>query len=143
MDTKKINELLQLVDKTAFTHFEYEDEKTKIVLKKEQPLYAAPSVLPQAPVITAAEVMIAAEDETNLIKAPLVGTIYLASSPEEAPFVQVGTHIKAGDTVCLIEAMKMFNEIKAPVDCIIREILVDNGVMTEFGTPLFRIEPND
>ncbi len=144
MDIKLINDLLKVVEKSAFTHFEYDDGTTKIVLKKEQ-LYSNINTSPTINEAGAAISSVAASastlvDDINIIKAPLVGTVYLASSPEEAPFVQAGQPVEAGDTLCLIEAMKMFNEIKAPADGIIADILVEDGAMAEYGTFLFRIE---
>ena len=76
-----------------------------------------------------------------MITAPLVGTFYAASSPEAEPFVTVGSRVSKGQTVCLIEAMKMISEIPAPCDCIIREIAKGNGTLAAFGDVLFRYEP--
>ena len=70
--------------------------------------------------------------------APLVGTFYAASAPDAAPFVQVGDHVKKGQTVCLMEAMKMMNEVQAPCDCVIEEILQEDGALVSFGEPLLR-----
>ena len=78
------------------------------------------------------------EKRGNLITAPIVGTYYAAASPEEAPFVKVGDHVTKGQTVCLIEAMKMMSEIEAPCDGIIEEVLQENGTLVEFGAPLLR-----
>ena len=72
------------------------------------------------------------------ITAPLVGTFYAASAPDAAPFVQVGDHVKKGQTVCLMEAMKMMNEVQAPCDCVIEEILQEDGALVSFGEPLLR-----
>lgn len=74
------------------------------------------------------------------ICAPLVGTFYAASSPDQSPYVQVGEPVKKGQTVCLIEAMKMMNEVTAPCDCIIREIVAQDGELLEFDAPIFRYE---
>lgn len=75
------------------------------------------------------------------VKAPLVGTFYAAPGPDQAPFVSVGDHVKKGQTVCLIEAMKMMSEIPAPCDCVIGEILKSSGDLVAFGEPLLRYKP--
>ena len=79
--------------------------------------------------------------EESVITAPLVGTFYAAPSPEAEPFVAVGSRVSKGQTVCLVEAMKMISEIPAPCDCIIREIAKENGTLAAFGDILFRYEP--
>lgn len=84
----------------------------------------------------------AAQDEDiPVVKAPLVGTFYTAPAPELAPFVSAGDKVKKGQTLCLIEAMKMMSEIPAPCDCIIEEILKSNGDLAAFGEPLLRYKP--
>jgi acetyl-CoA carboxylase biotin carboxyl carrier protein len=149
MDLKKIKKLMEMLADSPITHLQFEDEKHKIVLKKEQiPVPAiAVNSLPDMPNpgVLAEQIAAAAvpADDDNIIIAPLVGTVYLASAPGEKPFVEIGQELKAGDTVCLIEAMKMFNEVKADTDCLITEILVKDGALAEFGTPLFRIESKD
>lgn len=79
--------------------------------------------------------------EENIIAAPLVGTYYAAASPEAEPFVSVGSKVSKGQTVCLIEAMKMISEIPAPCDCIIQQVAKKNGTLATFGEVLFRYEP--
>lgn len=93
-----------------------------------------------APSAVAPEPSLTAEDK-NAILAPLVGTYYAAPSPDATPFVSVGDQVKKGQTVCLIEAMKMISEIPAPCDCIITDILKDNGTLAAFQEPLFRYRP--
>ena len=93
-----------------------------------------------APAVQAAPVPAAAtapETDAPAVKAPLVGTFYAAPGPEQAPFVSVGDRVKKGQTVCLIEAMKMMSEVPAPCDCVIEEILKANGELVAFGEPLF------
>lgn len=75
------------------------------------------------------------------INAPLVGTFYIASAPDSPPFVTVGEQVKKGQTVCLIEAMKMMSEVSAPCDCVIEEVVKANGELAAFGEPLFRYRP--
>ena len=81
------------------------------------------------------------EPEGDAITAPLVGTFYAASAPEQPPFVQVGDRVRKGQTVCLIEAMKMMSEVPAPCDCVIEAVLKANGELVSFGEPLFRYQP--
>lgn len=103
----------------------------------ETALPPAPQPVPQKP----APVLEPAEEEALIIKAPLVGTFYAASAPDQQPFVSVGTRAAKGQTVCLLEAMKMMSEIPAPCDCIIEEVLKEDGQLAAFGEPLFRVKP--
>ena len=95
---------------------------------------AAPAAVP-APTAAAAP---APQPESPVISAPLVGTYYAASAPDQPPFVNTGDRVKKGQTVCLIEAMKMMSEVPAPCDCVIEEVLKANGELAAFGEPLFR-----
>ena len=96
---------------------------------------AAPAV-PDAPAPSPAPAA-----EGSAVTAPLVGTFYAAPAPEKPPFVRAGDRVKKGDTLCLIEAMKMMSEIPAPCDCVIEEVLKANGELAAFGEPLFRYRP--
>lgn len=96
---------------------------------------AAPAAAPAVPETVSAT----AETAGETINAPLVGTFYAASAPGEAPFVQVGSQVKQGDTVCLLEAMKMISEVPAPFDCVIEEVLAKDGELAAFDSPLFRV----
>ena len=98
---------------------------------------AAPAPAAAAPAVAAAP----APDDANTVTAPLVGTFYAAPAPDQAPFVAVGDRVKKGQTVCLIEAMKMMSEVPAPCDCVIEEILRDSGALVSFGEPLIRYKP--
>ena len=103
---------------------------------------AAPAV-PQAPAAVAvpAAASAPAREEGDAVKAPLVGTFYAAPAPDQAPFVAVGDRVKKGQTVCLIEAMKMMSEIPAPCDCVIEAVLKESGELVSFGEPLLRYKP--
>ena len=90
---------------------------------------------------SAAPVSAPAAPEAPAITAPLVGTYYAASAPDQSPYAAVGQTVKKGQTVCLIEAMKMMSEVCAPCDCVISECLVANGTLVAFGQPLFRYQP--
>lgn len=92
----------------------------------------APSTAPAAP---------APAEDVPAVKAPLVGTFYAAPAPEQAPFVSVGDRVKKGQTVCLIEAMKMMSEVPAPCDCVIEAVLKADGDLVAFGEPLLRYRP--
>jgi acetyl-CoA carboxylase biotin carboxyl carrier protein len=85
----------------------------------------------------AAEAAQAAAPEGHVVKSPMVGTFYRSSAPDAKPFVDVGDTVKTGDTVCIIEAMKLLNEIEADADGVVKEILVENGQPVEYGQPLF------
>ena len=97
---------------------------------------AAPAVPAEAP--ATADAPAAAADEGTCITAPLVGVFYAAPAPDKDPYVQPGDHVKKGDSVCLLEAMKMMSEVPAPCDCTIEEVLVADGELVEFGAPIIR-----
>ena len=99
-----------------------------------QPTAAAPVMIPQA------ETLAAEPEKVEYITAPLVGTFYQASSPEAQAFVKVGQKVSKGQTVCLLEAMKMFSEVPAPFDCIIEECLVTDGAQVGYDAPLFKVK---
>ena len=100
------------------------------------PAAAAPAAVPAPPAAAPAP-----QAEGPVISAPLVGTYYAAPAPEQPPFVAAGDRVKKGQTVCLIEAMKMMSEVPAPCDCVIEEVLKANGELAAFGEPLFRYRP--
>ena len=144
------DELLALMDHfsaSVLHRMEYEEGDTRIVLEKAPiapvaPLTAvAPAAVPaMAPAPTApAATAEAPQAEGSVIKAPLVGTFYTAAGPDAAPFVQAGDKVQKGQTVCILEAMKAMSEIPAPMDCVIEEVLLDNGSLAAFDAPLFRV----
>lgn len=105
------------------------------------PVPAAPAAEAAAPVVSEAAApaaVPAAEADGQFITAPLVGTFYVAPSPDKDPYVQPGDHVKKGDTVCLLEAMKMMSDVTAPCDCVIDEIMAIDGELVSFGAPLIR-----
>ncbi len=101
----------------------------------------APMCVPAPAHIPSAPAPLPAAEEDKSITAPLVGTYYAAPAPDAAPFVRVGSQVKKGDTVCLIEAMKTISEIPAPCDCVITQVLKDNGSLASFQEALFRYQP--
>ncbi|MBQ9240084.1 MAG: acetyl-CoA carboxylase biotin carboxyl carrier protein [Duodenibacillus sp.] len=154
MDLRKIKTLLDLAIESGVSEIEITegDDRIRIVNRPAQAA-AAPAA---APVVQTAPISVPAvqpapidpapaaaskdsEEERQTINSPMVGTFYRAPSPGAKPFVDVGSKVKAGDTVCIIEAMKLLNEIEAETDGVIREVLVENGSPVEFGQPLFVI----
>ena len=145
MNIKEIKEMIQLMNENGLSEIEMEQDGQKIRLKKpasgaiEQ--YVIPEARHTAPAARAVEAApAAAAAARNTIKSPMVGTYYSAPAPDAAPFVSPGADIQVGQVVCIIEAMKLMNEIKAEVRGKIVEILVNNGDPVEFGQPLFVIE---
>jgi acetyl-CoA carboxylase biotin carboxyl carrier protein len=146
MEIKEIQELIRFVAKSGVSEVEIDKEGFKIHIKTAgQPLAAvamAPQVV-QAQVLAAPTVVEAAPATApavsagTQVKAPMVGTFYRSAGPDKEPFVKVGDKIQKGQTLCIIEAMKLFNEIEAEFSGTVVEILVDNAVPVEFDQPLF------
>jgi acetyl-CoA carboxylase biotin carboxyl carrier protein len=148
MDLRKLKKLIDLVQESGIAELEITEgeEKVKIVkggavtLNAAAPmaLAAAPAVALPAPAAAAAA---AAEpdaaQEGHVVKAPMVGTFYRSPSPDAKAFVEVGQAVKEGDTICIIEAMKLMNEIEADASGVVKAILVENGQPVEYGQPLF------
>jgi len=157
MDLKDIKAIIDLMRKNNLSEFELERQEFKIKLKRaagvapaaEEPGYypappAAPAPLPlSAPAAPAAPAAVAAPAGPPAleIESPMIGTFYRAPSPESQPYVEVGTEVNPETIVCLIEAMKVMNEIKAEVKGVVTHILAENAKPVEFGQPLFRIRP--
>jgi len=140
-----IEEMLQLMESRGLVELEMEHQGLRIRLKKASTSptpqvveYVAGIPQPIAPLGSAK----AAEDTHRIvIKSPMVGTFYRAPAPDAPPFVEIGHDIEVGQVVCIVEAMKLMNEIKSEVAGRITEVLVDNGAPVEFGQPLFVVEP--
>lgn len=154
MDLRKLKTLIDLVSESGVAELEITegDDRVKIVNRVGAvPVAAAAPAVIATPVVAsaapAAAPAVAAEpaaapvaaEDTRTINSPMVGTFYRAPSPGAKPFADVGQKVKAGDTVCIIEAMKLLNEIETEYDGVIKEILVENGQPVEFGQPLFVI----
>ncbi|MBQ7795867.1 MAG: acetyl-CoA carboxylase biotin carboxyl carrier protein [Lachnospiraceae bacterium] len=156
MEIKDIIELMKAVSDNGLTKFELEDGDTKLVMKREKKIVTVsgagiPAV--SVPVAAGAESFMAAqmvehdekkygseERESNqVITCPLVGTFYSSPSPEAECFVKVGDHVKKGQVVGIVEAMKLMNEIESEYDGVVEAVLVDNESVVEYGQPLFRI----
>lgn len=148
MDLRKLKKLIDLVEESGIAEIEVTEGEEKVRITRAtaaQTVYAAPAAAPAAPVpvpavAPAAAPAPAAVDLSNAQKSPMVGTFYRAPGPAASPFVEVGQSVKAGDTLCIIEAMKLMNEIEAEKSGVVKEILVENGTPVEFGEPLFIIE---
>ena len=153
MDLRKLKKLIDLVEESGIAEIEVTEGEEKVRITRSlaaapQALYAAPAPLAHAPAPVAAAPVAAAPapaaapaaDLGNTQKSPMVGTFYRAPSPASPAFVEVGQNVKAGDTLCIIEAMKLMNEIEAEKSGVVKAILVDNGQPVEYGEPLFIIE---
>ena len=147
MNLKEIKEMIKLMNENQLTEIEVERDGLKIKLKKGaggiEKAFITEEVKSSRPTISTPETAPPAEktEKTRQIKAPMVGVFYRAPSPEASPFVEAGGEVAPGDVVCIIEAMKLMNEIKAENRARIVEVLVENGEPVEFGQPLFTIEP--
>lgn len=143
MEFEQIIRLIETVSASELTSFTLEDEKTRISLKKQkenQIVTTLPVQTAAVPVSEAAAKEVETAVSGNEMKSPLVGTFYNAPSPEAEPFVKVGDSVKKGQTLGIIEAMKLMNEIECEYDGVVKEILVDNMDMVEYGQTLFIIE---
>jgi len=146
MDLRKLKTLIDLVQNSGISELEISEGEEKIRIAKH--LTAAPTTVmvgapavaaaPAAPVAAAAPAG-PAQPEGHVMTAPMVGTFYRSGSPGNPPFVEVGQAVKEGDTLCILEAMKLMNEIEADATGTIKAILVENGQPVEFGQPLFII----
>ncbi len=150
MDLRKLKKLIDLVEESGISELELTEDGEKVRISRNftasapvqqyapmhysAPQFAAPSGAP-AP----AAVEVPAVEEGHAVKSPMVGTFYRSPSPDAKPFVEVGDTVAIGDTLCIIEAMKLLNEIEADKAGVIKKILVDNGQAIEYGEPLFII----
>jgi acetyl-CoA carboxylase biotin carboxyl carrier protein len=137
LSVSEIKELMAQMAKSGLTELSLSQEEFALTLKAETKLVAAPAtaVVPAAAVVSEQE-----EPAGNLVKAPIVGTFYAAASPDKPPFVTVGQQVKEGDVLCIIESMKLLNEIKSDFSGTVSEIFVENGAAVEFGQPIMAIE---
>jgi acetyl-CoA carboxylase biotin carboxyl carrier protein len=157
MEIKDLKLLIKMITETDITEFEMDNADEKIVIKRgQQPeiiqmtapatYMQAPAPMAAAPVAAAAPAAapvaspVAAVESGETINSPIVGTFYRAASPEAAPFAEVGQVVEKGQVICLVEAMKLFNEIEAEFKCKIVKICAENAQPVEFGQPLFVVE---
>ncbi|MGI4847470.1 MAG: acetyl-CoA carboxylase biotin carboxyl carrier protein [Janthinobacterium lividum] len=153
MDLRKLKTLIDLVAESDIAELEVTEGESKVrivktapapqnqmVMMQPQAMHAAPSAAPAAIAAPAADVpALAAAPTGHVVKSPMVGTFYRSASPGTPAFVEVGASVKEGDTLCIIEAMKLLNEIDADAVGVITQVLVENGQPVEFGQPLFVI----
>jgi len=153
MDIKQIQDLIRFVSKSGVNEVSIEQEGFKITIKTNQAATIVNATIPEAQHIAAAPVAaapaapapaaepVADTSKYVTIKSPMIGTFYRSASPEKPLFVNVGDEIKPGSVLCIIEAMKLFNEIEAEISGRIVKILVDNASPVEYDQPLFLVEP--
>ncbi|MEE2705735.1 MAG: acetyl-CoA carboxylase biotin carboxyl carrier protein [Planctomycetota bacterium] len=150
-DVKKIRRLVQLMEEHSLTEVDLEQGEQRIRLRRQgevvqaAPPPAAPVAVPAAPQPPAAATSApapAVEEKLVTINSPMVGTFYTAANPDAAAYVKVGDHVGPDTTVCIVEAMKVFNEIPAETSGKIVASLVENGDPVEYGQPLFKVDPS-
>jgi acetyl-CoA carboxylase biotin carboxyl carrier protein len=162
MTLKEIQDLIKFVAKSGVSEVQIEQDEIKLTIKSEkefvarkeetvviqQPQTIAPPIVPTAPVAVSASPSApaesSAEDESKFItvKSPMIGTFYRSSSPDKPPFIAVGDVIKTGDVLCIVEAMKLFNEIESEVSGKIVKVLADDTTPIEYDQPLFLVDPS-
>jgi len=158
MDFKQIQELVKMINKSNISELSIEQDKFKITIKQKDnevqqvitvpatmaPVQAVAAVAPAAAPNTAAPVAVATPakaDNLVTIKSPMIGTFYRSAGPDKAAFVNIGDEVTSGKVVCIIEAMKLFNEIESEVSGKIVKVLVDDASPVEYDQPLFLVEP--
>lgn len=152
MDIRKVKKLIELLDESGIAEIEITEGEESVrisrVSRSQQPAQFAPAYAhlppaapqPAAPAVAPAEPAAEPEEDGYTVTAPMVGTFYSASSPGSPPFVQVGDRVKQGDVLCIVEAMKMMNQIEAEVSGTIKAVKVQNGEPVEYGQILFIID---
>ncbi|MYL19733.1 acetyl-CoA carboxylase biotin carboxyl carrier protein [Halobacillus litoralis] len=163
LKVQEIREIIKLIDQSSIDEFSYEANGTKVSMKKQQEQVVTEPVQPQQPVQAqpkpqaqepvesreaaqepaaeeAPKAEAASSDYDAEIKSPMVGTFYVSPSPEQDAYVKVGDDVKEDSVVCIVEAMKLFNEIEAEVSGEVVEILAKDGELVEYGQPLFRVK---
>jgi acetyl-CoA carboxylase biotin carboxyl carrier protein len=158
MDLRKLKTLIDIVAESQIAELEITEGDSRVRIVKDatsqvQPAFIPPAFMPQyaqnvalpqyapPPVeVPAQEVAAPVEPQAHMVKSPMVGTFYAAPAPGTPAFVQIGQTVKQGETLCIIEAMKLLNEIESDISGVIKQILVENGHPVEYGQPLFLIE---
>jgi acetyl-CoA carboxylase biotin carboxyl carrier protein len=151
MDLRKLKKLIDLVQESGIAELEITEGEEKVRISRAgNAVQSTVMTMPQATTMMAAAPATAAaapaaapeapaEPEGHVVKSPMVGTFYRSSAPGAKPFVEIGQSVNAGDTLCIIEAMKLLNEIEADQGGVIKSVLVENGQPVEYGQPLFLI----
>ena len=154
MDIRKVKKLIELLEESGIAEIEITegDDAVRIsryanapavaapVAAMPAPAAAAPAAAPAAAAEAAPEPVTATEEEGHVITAPMVGTYYSAAAPGASPFIQIGDRVKAGDTICIVEAMKMMNQIESDADGVVKSIRVQNGEPVEYGQALVTLD---
>jgi acetyl-CoA carboxylase biotin carboxyl carrier protein len=151
MDLRKLKTLIDLVETSGIAELEIQEGEERVRITRAPPqgqqtvIHAAPHAVTTttAPAVgpsAAPPPAVAPADEGHVVKSPMVGTFYRSAAPGAAPFVEIGDTVAQGDTLCIVEAMKLMNEIEADAGGTVKAILVENGQPVEFGQPLFIIE---
>ncbi len=156
MDVKTIEEVIKIVEESNFVEFDYKDEDVHLILKKKEAfvgdnIVTHTTAAPQTEVLSISapakekqetQTEQTAEQDKSLIeiKSPMVATFYRAPSPTSPPYVEVGDEVKKGDVLCILEAMKIMNELEAEFPCKIEKILVENAEKVEYDQPLFLVK---
>lgn len=156
MDMRKIKKLIELIQSTGVAEIEIREGEESVRITRESkmspmmmagPMMQAPLSSPVQPApeikTDASKPDLSSNSDKHTVKAPMVGTVYLSATPGAKPFIEIGQIVKIGDVICLIEAMKMFNQIEADKAGVVTARLIDNGTPVEFNQPLFVIEPKD
>lgn len=153
MDVNEIQKIIEILKDSDVTEFEFEREGTtvRIARSQTQTIVQLPSAGQVEPAILRADsgkisegdaTPQATDEHLVSVESPIVGTFYKKPSPDADPFVEVGSRVKAGDTLCIVEAMKLMNEIEAPVSGVIEKVLLSDGQVVEYGEVLFKIKPD-
>jgi acetyl-CoA carboxylase biotin carboxyl carrier protein len=142
LDLEQLRELIRLLEESNLTEIEVEHDDDRIRIRRDPPIVSATSAQSAAPAASAGAGSESPEasEEGLYITSPFVGTFYRAPSPDVDPFVEVGDQVVVGQVLCIVEAMKLMNEIEAEMPGTVVEVLVENGKPVEFGDKLFRIE---
>ncbi|OAM51956.1 acetyl-CoA carboxylase, biotin carboxyl carrier protein [Methylovorus sp. MM2] len=149
MDLRKLKKLIDLVEESGISELELTEGEEKVRISRNMPMpqgtmhYAQPYMQQPAPAaaapVAAVEAAAPAAIEGHVVKSPMVGTFYRSPSPEAKSFIDIGSTVSVGDTLCIVEAMKLLNEIESDHSGVIKAILVENGQPVEYGEPLFII----
>lgn len=155
MELKDIRKIIELMKSNELTEFELAEDQFRISIKRGgEPVYMQPAAVPHPATVPAADALaatapgadetVANDEDAGLldIVAPIVGSVYYAPSPDAEPFVQVGDAVDENTIVCIVEAMKVMNEIKADVKGTIEKVLIDNGSPVEYGQAIFKVKPH-
>ncbi len=149
MDIRKIKKLIELVEESGINELEISEGEESVRISRGGPVVAAAPIVHAAPVAAPAPAAVSSAPVAeasapvvsgHIVRSPMVGTYYASASPDSPAFVEVGQHVNAGDTLCIVEAMKMMNQIEADKSGVIKEVLAQNEDAIEFDQPLFIIE---